>query len=448
MLGQDKAKAICENVLRRVGGALAEVSLMVTDEYLTRFANNIIHQNVAESNITIAVRIFLGTREGMATTNRMDDAALDEVVARARASAKVSLENPEFPGLQGPAQFELVQSFDEVTAEYSPKERAEAVKEVCQLAAAKNFNAFGAFTTGTNEFALANTEGLFAYHMGSNTDFQTVVMEKDGDASGWAHRSGWRVGDVPVVDLGAEAIRKTEMGRAPQLIEPGEYAVVLDPYAVQDLIMSLNFYGMGARAVQEGRSWMVGRIGEQVFSPGVNIWDDGLDPEGIGLPFDFEGTPKKRVDIVKDGIVIGPVYDRTTAKKDGKESTGHGLPANMRGFGPAAINLFMAPGEATVEEMIKSTESGLYITRFHYTRLVHPADCVVTGMTRDGAYLIENGKVAHPAKNLRFTQSYVEALGGVEAIGNETQLLNAFRAMYLKVPALKLKSFNFTGSTV
>jgi PmbA protein len=212
--------------------------------------------------------------------------------------------------------------------------------------------------------------------------------------------------------------------------------------------MSLNFYGMGARGVQEGRSWMVGRISEQVFSPSVNIWDDGLDPDGIGLPFDFEGTPKKRVDIVKDGVVIGPVYDRTTAKKDGKESTGHALPANMRGFGPAAINLFMAPGDATVDEMIQSTERGLYITRFHYTRLVHPADCVVTGMTRDGAYWIENGKIAYPAKNLRFTQSYVEALGGVEAIGNETRLLTSFGAMCLKVPALKLKRFNFTGSTV
>ena len=253
---------------------------------------------------------------------------------------------------------------------------------------------------------------------------------------------------MPVVDLGTEAIRKTEMGRAPQLIEPGEYTVVLDPYAVQDLIMSLNFYGMGARAVQEGRSWMVGRIGKQVFSPNVSIWDDGLNPEGIGFPFDFEGTPKKRVDIIKDGVVIGPVYDRTTAKKDGKESTGHALPADIRGFGPAAINLFMSPGEVTVDEMIQSTERGLYITRFHYTRLVHPADCVVTGMTRDGAYLIENGKIAHPAKNLRFTQSYVEALGSVEIIGKETHLLTAFGAMCLKVPALKLKSFNFTGSTV
>jgi predicted Zn-dependent protease len=448
MLGQDKTKALCENVLRRAGDDVAEVSVMVIDEYLTRFANNSIHQNVAESDVTIRVRIFLGTREGMATTNRMDDAALDEVVARARASAEVSLENPEFPGLQGSIKFEYVQSFDEVTAEFSPEERAGAIREVCQLAAAKSFNAFGAFTTGTQEIALANTEGLFAYHMGSKTDFQTVVMEKDGDASGWARQSSWRVDDVPVVELGAEAIRKTEMGLSPQLIDPGEYTVVLDPYAVQDLIMSLNLYGMGARSVQEGRSWMVGRIGQQVFSPNVSIWDDGLDSNGVGLPFDFEGTPKKRLDIIKDGVVIGPVYDRATGQKDGKDSTGHALPANMRQFGPAAINLFMAPGDATLEEMIRTTAHGLYITRFHYTRLVHPSDCVVTGMTRDGAYLIENGKIAYPVKNLRFTQSYVEALGGVESIGKDTRLATVFGAVCLKVPALKLKSFNFTGSTV
>ena len=391
MLGPEKAKQLCQDVLHRVGESVAEVSVLVNDESLTRFANNAIHQNVAENDTTIGVRVFLGSREGTASTNRMDSDALDALVARARASAQVSPENPDFAGLAGPANYPLVQSFDELTAEYSPLERAQVVKQVCTLAAGKDFNAFGAFTTGVTEIVLANTNGMYAYHMATQADFQTVVMEKEGDASGWAQESGWQVTGVPAATLGQAAIHKTEIGRSPRAIEPGEYPVILDPYATQDLLLMLDLTGMGANTVQEGRSWMNDRIGTQAFSPNISIWDDALDPTGIPIPFDFEGTPKQRVDIIKQGVVIGPVYDRTTARKDGRESTGHGLPPDSRGYSPLAINLFMAPGEASIADMIASTSRGLYITRFHYTRPVHPADCTITGMTRDGAYWIEAG---------------------------------------------------------
>lgn len=448
MLGPEKAKQLCKDLLRRVGDGTAEVSLLVNDESLTRFANNSIHQNVAESDITIGIRVFIGSRAGTAGTNRLDPEALDEVVSRARTSAKVSPENPDFPGLGGPTVYQVVQSFDEETAEYSPIERAKIVRDVCTLAAGKDFNAFGAFTTGVSEIVLANTNGMFAYHMATEADFQTVVMEKEGEASGWAQGSGWRTADILAASLGSAAITKTEMGRNPRRIEPGEYTVVLDPYVTQDLLMMLNMTGMGANTVQEGRSWMNDRIGKQVFSPSISIWDDALDPSGVPIPFDFEGTPKQRVDIVKDGVVVGPVYDRTTAKKDNRESTGHGLPPTARGYSPLAVNLFMAPGNSSVEAMIASTGRGLYITRFHYTRPVHPAACTITGMTRDGAYWIQDGKIQYPVKNLRFTQSYVQALAGVEAIGRETLLLTTMGIIATRVPALKLESFNFTSSTV
>lgn len=448
MLGPQKAKQLCQDVLQRVSEGVAEVSLFVNDESLTRFANNTIHQNVAENDITITVRVFLGSREGTASTNRIEPDALDATVTRARLSAQVSPENPNFPGLAAPATYALVQSFDEVTAEYSPLERARVVKQVCTLAAGKDFNAFGAFTTGLAEIALANTNGMFAYHMATQADFQTVVIEVDGEASGWSQESGWRVSGLPATSLGEIAIHKAEIGRAPRPIQPGEYPVILDPYATQDLLLMLDLTGMGANTLQEGRSWMNDRLGAQAFSSNVSIWDDALDPTGIPIPFDFEGTPKQRVDIVKNGVVIGPVHDRTTARKDGCESTGHGLPPNSRGYSPLASNLFMAPGDASLDEMIASTHRGLYITRFHYTRPVHPADCTITGMTRDGAYWIENGKIQYPVKNLRFTQSYVQALAGVEAIGKETRLLNAMGIIATRVPALQLKNFNFTSSTV
>ena len=448
MLGEKRVKELTDGILARSTADQTEVVVLAGDEYLTRFANSAIHQNVGESDVRISLRIFLGPREGAAATNRLDDDSLDELVNRATASARVSPENPDFPGLRGPATYEVVRSFDEITAEYAPEERAKAVRAVCDLAKSKGLNAFGAFTTGVTELALANTEGMFAYHAATNADFQTVVMEPDGPASGWANQSGWKVAEIPAAALGAEAILKTELGRDPQVPKPGEYTVVLDPYAVQDLVMMLNMTGMGANTIQEGRSWMNGRIGEQVFSPSINIWDDGLDPGSVPMPFDFEGTPKQRVEIIKDGVVIGPVYDRTTAKKENRDSTGHGLPPGVRNYSPLATHLFVAPGDTTVEEMIASTGRGIYITRFHYTRPVHPANCVITGMTRDGAYWIEDGKIQQPLKNLRFTQSYVEALGSVEAVGKETQLLTMMGLVAIRVPAIKLKKFNFTGVTV
>jgi predicted Zn-dependent protease len=273
------------------------------------------------------------------------------------------------------------------------------------------------------------------------------------DASGRAHASGWRLRDIPVDALGREAVQKAARGREPQDIEPGVYPVVLDPYVTQDLLSMLNLYGMGALSVLEGRSWMNERIGERAMSPLVSIWDDGLDLYGVPQPFDYEGTPRQRVEIVTEGVVQGPVHDRRTAQKMGTSSSGHALsplvPTYLRAYGPLALNLFMAPGDVGLDEMIASTERGLYITRFWYTRLVHPRDCVVTGMTRDGVFLIEDGEISRPLKNLRFTQSYVEALKFVEAVGNETRLLaEADSRMTFRVPALKIREFNFTGSTL
>jgi predicted Zn-dependent protease len=208
---------------------------------------------------------------------------------------------------------------------------------------------------------------------------------------------------------------------------------------------------MSAKDVQEGRSWMNDRMGEKVMDASISIWDDGADALGIPQPFDVEGTPKRRTDIVRQGIVEGAVHDRSTAKLDGVSSTGHAIQPGLllTGVKPMALNLFMAPGTASLEQMIGSTERGLYITRFWYTRLVHPRECVITGMTRDGVFMIEDGEIAYPVKNLRFTQSYVQALNDVEMIGRETRLLiGAYAKAAMRVPALKIRRFNFTGTTV
>ena len=238
-------------------------------------------------------------------------------------------------------------------------------------------------------------------------------------------------------------------GQDPVAIEPGRYPVVLDVYAVDDILEALSLYGMGAQAVQEGRSWMNDFIGDaeggRAMSPSITVWDDGSASNGWPVPFDAEGVPRQRVEIITNGVVTRTVYTSYTAAKEGRVSTGH--QANFTG-GPVASNLFMKEGDASLEKLIGSTKRGLYITRFFYTRLVHTKGCVMTGMTRDGTFMIENGQITHPVKDLRFTQSYVDALAGVEQVGSESKLVLNEVGFATRVPALKLSSFNFTGVTV
>jgi predicted Zn-dependent protease len=447
MENREDVQKLIGQVLGRCGSQSAEVLLLATDSSLTRFANNTIHQNVHERDATLHLRLLDDRRLGLASSNRLDPAGLDELVASARLFARASQQDAEFPGFVSDGNYPSVVSFDPAAAACSPQQRAAQVSVVCRLAAEKALNASGAYSTGREVTAIGNTNGAFAYHAASRVEFRTVVM--GDDSSGHAESFSWRLEDIPVEALGCEAISKAELGRRPRKIEPGEYPVVLDPYATQDILGNLDLHGMGASAVQEGRSWMNDRLGEKAMDSRVSIWDDGLDLQGNPLPFDYEGTPKQRVDIVRQGVLVGPVYDRQTASKDGVESSGHTLLPKYRIHSPAATHLFMQTGEASLEDMLHGMQRGLYITRFWYTRLVHPRDCVITGMTRDGVFMVEDGELAYAVKNLRFTQSYLQALAEIEAIGRETRLLvETYGDIATRVPALQVRRFNFTGSTV
>jgi PmbA protein len=447
MIDEKAAHKLTDAILKRCKGEPAEVTVLTNDSALTRFANNIIHQNVAEKDVEVTLRYFIGKKIGGASTNRLDESGLDDLVERAISNAKASPEDPNYPGLPEAQPYQHVAAWDQNTADYSAEKRARAVGIVCKTAMEKGLNASGAFSNGSGELVVANTQGVFAYHTQTSADFQTVVMS--ADSSGRAQESAWRIDELDVEALGKAAIETAQRGHNPVKIDPGEYTVVLEHYVTEDLLSSLNFYGMGAQALHEGRSWMNDRIGELVMSPSISIWDDGLDTHGSPLPFDFEGVPKQRVDIVKDGVIMGPVYDRYTGAKMGKPSTGHATPIGFRAFGPIAMNLFMSPGTSSVEEMITSTRKGLYINRFWYTRLVHPRDCVITGMTRDGVFMIEDGELTYPVKNLRYTMPYLTALANVEAVGKASHLLiGEFGGFSTSIPALKIDGFNFTGSTV
>ena len=446
MIGPDRAKEILEQALQASTAEQTEVMLSALDMELTRFANNIIHQNVAETDTVLSVRAVMGKRRGVATTNNLSSEGIARAVDSAKESALRQPEDPDFPGLSGPHSSDAVHAFDEDTAACSPEERARGVGTICRKAKEKGINGSGYFRTGTQEMAIANSLGTMVYHAGSVADISVTAMTDD--SAGRAQLSAWKVNELNPEVIGDEAIDKAARGRDPRKIEPGEYTIVTEPYVADDMVFMLAWIGMSAQSVQEERSWMNDRMGQQAMSPLVSIWDDGQDADGYPMPFDFEGVPKQRVDVVTNGLIGSPVYDTYSAHKENKSSTGHASPPGWGSDTSFPLNLFMGAGEQSMDEMIKSTRRGLYIATFWYTRPMHPRDAVITGMTRDGVFMIENGEITYPVKNLRFTQSYVKALADVEMVSRDTRLLISEPYGASRVPALKIKAFNFTGSTV
>src|SRR5712692_4319628 len=438
---------ISEIVLKASSADETEVLAMEQHESLTRFANNYIHQNVTERNVQITVRAVIGTKVGIAISNDTRPDKIRGLAVRAYGAAKLQPDNPEFKGLPRPQPVTPVEAFDAAVAQCTPEQRAVRVGTICQKAAAAACSAAGSMTTASMDIGVANSKGIFAQHRSTLADASTVVMGTN--SSGWAQSSGWRLSAIETDALADQALSKVRLGVDPVDFEPGEYTVILDPYATADLLEMLAFDGMGALAVQEGRSWMNHRIGQKIMADSVNIVDDGFNTAGLPWPFDFEGVPKKVVPIVASGVALSPVYDSFTAgREEGKQSTGHATPPSPQGrFGPAPMNLFLRPGSTSLESMIKSTKLGLYITRFWYTRTVHPRDAVVTGMTSDGTFVVRDGEIAHPIKSLRFTQSYVEALKYTEAIGVTPRLLRSGFGGAACVPPVKLAKFRFTSAT-
>jgi predicted Zn-dependent protease len=383
---------------------------------------------------------------GTAVSNDLRPDSLRALVERAAVLAKLQPENPEFKGFPGPASTEMIQAFDRETGECTPATRAAGVGIACKKASSLGYTAAGSMTTGAITFSVANSKGVFAEFESTLVDASTVIM--NGMASGWSQSSGWKLDAVNWETMADQALEKVRIGQKLVDCEPGTMTVILDPFATADLVGMLSYDGVSGLAYQEERSWMNGRSGQKVMSPEVNIYDDGTDLRGIPLPFDFEGQPKQKVKLVDRGICGEPVYDSHTAsRRPGLKSTGHAVPQSARWTsGPLPLNLFLQPGTSDVKDMIRSTKRGLYITRFWYTRPVHPRDVVVTGMTRDGTFLVVDGEIAGATKSMRFTQSYIEALAAVASIGGELKVLKSGGAT-ISVPAVKLEQFRFTSAT-
>ncbi len=443
MIGEDKARELADDLLRYSTADQTEIGITLEESALTRFANSAIHQNVLESNAEVRVRAVLGKKIGVATSNVLDPPELRQLVDTAIAVARRQPENPDFRSLPSPRPNQRLNACDANTVSCPPEARAEAVRMICDLALDQGLSAAGALQTGAREYAVANSLGVFGYDTLSFNTLNTVVMSDTG--SGYAERNSVFFNALEPEEVAREAIDKALRSRNPVELPPGEYVALLEEYAVAEMLFYLGYIGLGALSVQEGRSFMNSRFGQQIVDPRVTLWDDGWDPRGLPRSFDAEGVPKQRVEMISRGVANAVVYDSYTAHKEGRESTGHALPA-PNPYGPLPLNLFLGTGGESKAEMLASIDRGLWVTRFHYVNVVHPTKTILTGMTRDGTFLVENGEIVVPVKNLRFTQSVLEALSNLRMIGREARFVGS-RGEGGVVPALLVERFRFTGTT-
>ncbi|MDP2954242.1 MAG: TldD/PmbA family protein, partial [Chloroflexota bacterium] len=346
-----------------------EVALTISDAAVTRFANSYIHQNVAESGAWLSVRAVMGKKIGMASTDSLKESSLKEAALRACRLADLQAETPDFISLPSPSPLTRVEAWAEGTARCTPERRAKAVGVVCRLSQEKGLTASGALSTTISQRAIANSLGIFAYHRETQAEMSAVIMSDT--SSGYADALSLDMDHIDPELLAQEAIDKALRSRNPVSLGPGEYEVVLEPYAVSDVLDFLAYPGLGAMAFHEGRSFMAGKLGQSVLGANITLWDDALAPNTIPVPFDCEGVPKRRLELITGGVARAVCYDSYTAGKEGKVSTGHALPPGW-GEGPLPTHLFLQPGTATLEEMVASVRRGLLITRFHYTRTLHP----------------------------------------------------------------------------
>jgi PmbA protein len=427
----------------RAGATEAEALVIAEDAALTRFANSQIHQNVAETNVTINLRFVVGKRVGVASSDRTDDEGLDRLAEHAAAIARVVEELEDWAGLPEPTTVDDVDgAYASATANASPELRADGVRAVIAAADAASVNAYGSFSTGTETTAVANSKGVRVGATRTAAQLLTVSMGPNG-GTGYAEQAAVDATTIDATAVGGQAAEKARATANAVAIDAGDYPVVLEEYAVVDLLDMLGYLGFSALAVEEGRSFF--EEGRRIGSDLVSIVDDGHDPAGLPMGFDYEGVAKRRVTLLDHGVCRSVVHDAQTAARAGVDSTGHGLPA-PNPWGPFPLNMLMTAGDASREELIGGLDRGLLVTRFHYTNPVHPKLAIITGMTRDGTFLVEDGRIVGPVRNLRFTQSYLEALDCTVAVARDRKTLKGFLGGVV-VPALRLDGWTFTGTT-
>ena len=460
MLTQEQASDIFDRIRKLSSADEVEVHFSGGKFALTRFANNIIHQNVADENNIVSVRTVFGGRTARASTNRFDDESLRQVVKSSENLAKVQHPDPDL--LSMPDSQEITRAGEalvptrhfEQTAVITPEMRANGVKKIVGIADRHQLTTAGVFSSAESFEGIFNSRGLNRWHTQTSAEISITMLGED--SSGWQKANSPNVANLDPLKLAEVAAQKAVDSAHPKEIPAGKYTVILEPAAVLDIV-GFMFFDYSGMAILDQRSFLTGRIGKNLFGDNVTIFDDVGHPLQAGSPFDGEGVQRQKVPLVENGVVKRVVYARGTAARMKRsehcdsvgpiEATGHGfaLPNEM---GEMPLNIVFAPAEnpQSLEQMIASTERGVLVTRLWYIREVEPFEKMLTGMTRDGTFLIENGRVKGGIRNLRFNESLIHMLSNVDAMSTPVRS-SGEESFDMVVPAMKVRDFNFTEVT-
>lgn len=464
MLSLDQAADIFSRIRKHATAEEVECIFYGGKTALTRFANNTIHQNVAEENYGVSVRTAFAGRTARATTNKFDDESLTDVVRASESLARVQDADPELLPLASPdevsgaggdarASKNISRHFGE-TAALTPGQRADAVGQIVAIAQKHKLTAAGIFASSETIEGIFNSRGLSAWHTQTSAEISITMLAPD--SSGWQKSNSPDVARLDPAHLAQIAAEKAAKSAAPREFAPGKYTVILEPAAVLDTV-GFGFYDFGGLAILDQRSFLNNRIGTKLFGENISIWDDVSHPLQSGSPFDGEGVPRQKVQLVENGVVKRLVYSRGSAARMKKSeyadkvgpvaTTGHGFPIPNE-IGEAPMNIVFEPTKdpKTTEQMIASTERGILVTRLWYIREVDPYEKILTGMTRDGTFLIEDGKLVCGLRNFRFNQSLIAMLSNVEAMSTPVRT-SGEESFDMVVPAMKVRDFNFTEVT-
>jgi predicted Zn-dependent protease len=446
--------AACERALALLGGRAEGLAAATWGtSSLTRFANSRIHQNVTEDLRSVTLTVARDGRTARAATTRTDEAGLADLVERVLAAAALRPADPDFPGFAPPAEVPAVEHWDDATAGATPDERAAVVAGF--VAAGEGLETAGYCSTSAATHVLLSTTGQRAVGRTSEAQVDGIARAGTGGgdhpADGYAQRTSVRLSDLDGSAIGARAAAKARSGRDPVELEPGSYEVVLEPRAVAQALLFPALYGFNGKAHAEGTSFA--HVGEPQWDEALDLWDDATDERALGEPFDVEGTPRRRVDLVRAGVTVGLTHDRRSARLAGADSTGNSV--GMESFGGVPTHVFLGPsgsgaaGGAAVspDQVVAGVGRGLLVTDYWYNRILDPKTQVVTGLTRNGLFLIEDGELAGPVQNMRYTQGIVAAFGPgkIRAIGSDAELVGS-EASVMHVPSVHLAGWSFTGN--
>lgn len=431
ILTRDEAKAILKKVMDYSKADGCQATLEGSKRGNIRYARNTVTTSGAIEDLSLVVQSNFGKRMGTATINEFDDASLAKVVKRAESLAKLAPENPEFMPVLGPQKYLEPKAYFDSTADVAPAQRTKAAADSIEPSRKKDLVAAGFMEDGAGFTAVMSSKGLFGYHRETGVEYSLTVRTPDGTGSGYVARD---VNDISKLDTKATAqvaIDKAVLSQKPRAIEPGKYTVILEPAASIELL-GMMFYSFGGRQADEGRSFLSkgeggNKIGEKIVDERVTIYSDPTHPDSPVAPFTDDGQPRRKTVWIDKGVVKNVFYSRYWAEKKGVEPV------------PFPANGIVTGGSASIDDMVKDTKKGLLVTRTWYIRMVDPQTVLVTGLTRDGTFFIENGKIAFPVKNMRFNESPIIMLNNIETLGKPQRITG------IMVPPMKLRDFTFTS---